>query len=67
MRRRNWRFVIVGAVMVGLAVGFFVVMLGMAAQSNDPTALMQTVGTVSGVVAAIGIVMAVVGLIGRAA
>jgi hypothetical protein len=67
MRRRNWRIVIVGAVMVGLAVAFFVGMGAMAPQSNDPVALMQTVGMVSGVAAAIGIVMAAVGLIGRVA
>ena len=67
MRRRNWRFVIVGAVMVGLAVAFFVGMGTMAPQSNDPVALMQTVGTVSGVVAAVGIVLAAVGFVGRKA
>ena len=65
MRRTNWRFVIVGLALIVLAAGFFVVMVGMAKQSNDPIALMQTVGTVSGLVGALGAVMAIVGLIGR--
>ena len=65
MRRTNWRFVIVGLTLIVLAAGFFVVMAGMAKQSNDPVALMQTVGTVSGVVGALGAVMAIVGLIGQ--
>ena len=65
MRRTNWRFVIVGLALIVLAAGFFVVMAGMAKQSNDPVALMQTVGTVSGLVGALGAVMAIVGLIGR--
>ena len=65
MRKTNWRLVIVGLVLVALAAGFFLVMAGMAKQSNDPVALMQTVGTVSGVVGALGAVMAIVGLIGR--
>jgi hypothetical protein len=53
--------------MVALAAVFFIVMMGMAPQSNDPVALMETVGTVSGVVAAIGIAAAAFGFIGRAA
>ncbi|HUO89422.1 MAG TPA: hypothetical protein VMU08_09635 [Rhizomicrobium sp.] len=65
MRRTNWRLVIVGAVLIVLAAGFFFYMLGMAPKSNDPKALMQTVGEVSGVVAGISLVMIAVGLIGR--
>jgi hypothetical protein len=65
MRKTNWRFVIVGLVLVGLAGGFFLAMAGMAKQSNDPVALMQTVGTVSGVVGALGAIMAIVGFVGR--
>ena len=42
-----------------------VFMLSMAAKSNDPVALMRTVGTVSGVVCGLGFVMIVIGLIGK--
>ena len=65
MRKTNWRLVIVGAVLVLLAGGFFIVMAGMAGRSNDPATLMQTVGTVSGVVGGLGAVMAILGLLGR--
>jgi hypothetical protein len=36
-----------------------------ASKSNDPATLMQTVGTVSGVVGALGIVLAIFGVIGQ--
>ena len=67
MRQKNWRVVIVGGVLVALAGLFFMFMLGMAPKSNDPVALMQTVGTVSGVVGGLGIAMAIFGIIGRKA
>jgi heme/copper-type cytochrome/quinol oxidase subunit 4 len=65
MRRKNWRVVIVGFVLIVLAVVFFLFMLSVAAKSNDPAALMQTVGTVAGVVGGISFVMIVIGLIGK--
>ena len=65
MRKTNWRLVIVGLVLVALAAGFFLVMAGMAKQSNDPVAMMQTVGAVSGGVGGLGAVMAIFGFIGR--
>jgi hypothetical protein len=65
MRQRNWRFVSVGVAMVVLAVAFFLGMQTIAPRSNDPAAMMQTVGQVAGVVAALGAVVAVIGLIGR--
>jgi ABC-type lipoprotein release transport system permease subunit len=65
MRKTNWRLVIVGLVLIVAACGFFAGMGVMATRSNDPVAMMQTVGTVSGVVGAIGAVMAVFGFIGR--
>jgi hypothetical protein len=65
MRQTNWRLVITGAVLIVLAAGFFLYMMGMAASSNDPKALMQTVGQVSGVVGGLSLVMVVVGLIGK--
>lgn len=64
-RQTNWRFVIVGGVMIGLAIVFFLIMMGMAPQSTDPQALLATVGQVSGVVGALGIVMIVLGFLGK--
>jgi len=65
MRRRNMRLIIVGMVLVVAAGGFFLVMMGMAPKSNDPVSMMRTVGELSGAVAGIGLVMAIVGLVGR--
>jgi len=65
MRKRNWRVVIVGIALIVLAVLFFFFMLSTAPRSNDPVGLMRTVGTVSGVVGGLAIVMMVVGLIGK--
>ena len=65
MRRKNWRIVITGLVLLFLAVAFFLFMLAIASKSNDPAALMQTVGTVSGVAGGISLVMIVMGLIGK--
>ncbi|MBI1211123.1 MAG: hypothetical protein GC190_06640 [Alphaproteobacteria bacterium] len=65
MRQKNWRLVIVGAVMIGLAIGFFLVMMGMAPQSTDPRALMATVGQVSGVVGALGLAAIIFGYVGK--
>lgn len=64
MRQRNWRLVIVGAALIVAAAGFFAGMLTMAPKSNDPAALMQTVGQVSGVVCGLALVMIFFGLIG---
>jgi hypothetical protein len=65
MRKRNWRLIIVGAVLLGLAGIFFLAMLGMVPKSNDPAALMRAVGQVSGAVSGISIVMIILGLIGN--
>jgi hypothetical protein len=65
MRQTNWRLVVVGVVLIILATGFFLYMMGMAPSSNDPKALMQTVGQVSGVVGGLSLVMVIVGLIGK--
>ncbi|HKA42524.1 MAG TPA: hypothetical protein VKF40_11090 [Burkholderiales bacterium] len=67
MRRKNWRLVIVGAALIVIAAGFFLFMLSIASRSTDPAALMQTVGTVSGVVGGLAIAMIVIGLIGKKA
>ena len=65
MRQRNMRIVIVGVLLLILALGFFVFMRSIASTSNDPVSLMQTVGTVSGVVSSISVVMIIAGLIGK--
>lgn len=65
MRRKNWRIVIVGFVLIVIAFGFFFFMQSIASTSNDPVALMQTVGTVAGVVVGISLVMIIIGLIGK--
>ena len=63
--QRKQRLIIVGLVLVALAIAFFCYMLSIASRSNDPKALMQIVGQVSGVVAGIGIVMSIAGLMGK--
>lgn len=65
MRHRNWRIIIVGLVLMVLALAFFLFMLTMASKSNDPAAMMQTVGTVTGVVGGLSVVMIIIGLIGK--
>ena len=65
MRCRNLRVVIVGAVLVVLAAAFFLVMAAISPKSNDPAALMETVGQISGVLVGLGFVMMIVGLIGK--
>ena len=67
MRQRNWRVIITGAVLAGLAVIFFLYMASIKASSNDPQALMTIVGQVSGVLIGISVVMIVFGFIGRKA
>ena len=67
MRRRNWRIVIVGLVLVVMAVAFYLYMLSIASRSNDPAALMQTVGQVAGVVCGLSLVMMIIGLMGKKA
>jgi hypothetical protein len=65
LRQKNWRLVIVGAVMIVAALVFFLFMLSIAGKSNNPASLMETVGTVSGVVGGLGIAMAIIGFIGK--
>jgi hypothetical protein len=65
MRRKNWRVVIVGFILTVLALGFYFFMTSIASSSTDPVALLQTVGTVSGAVIGISLVMIVFGLIGK--
>jgi hypothetical protein len=65
MRRKNWRIVIVGIVLIVLALGFYLFMLSIASKSNNPAELMNTVGTVAGVVAGLSLAMIITGLIGK--
>ena len=65
MRRKNWRVVIVGFVLAVLAIAFYFYMLSIASRSNDPVALMKTVGAVAGVVCGLSLVMIILGLIGK--
>jgi hypothetical protein len=65
MRKKNWRLIAVGTVLLVLAVLFFLNMRDMTPWSNDPVALMRTVGEVSGAVGGLSVVMIVFGLIGR--
>ena len=65
MRQKNWRVVIVGFALIVIAIAFYLFMLSMAPKSNDPAALMQTVGTVAGAVGGLSIVMIIMGLIGK--
>ena len=65
MRQKNMRLVIVGSVLIALAIAFYAFMQSIASKSNDPVALMQTVGQVSGAVVGLSVVMIVFGLIGK--
>jgi hypothetical protein len=65
MRQKNWRIIVVGFLLIVLALGFYFFMLSVAPQSTDVVTLMQTVGTVTGVVAGISVAMIIIGLIGK--
>jgi hypothetical protein len=65
MRKTNWRLVITGLALIILDVVFFVGMALTTGRSNDPVAMMQIVGQVSGGVGAIGLVTAIFGVVGR--
>ena len=65
MRRKNWRIVIAGLVLIVFALVFFFFMLSVASKSTDPVALLQTVGTVAGAIGGISFVLIIIGLIGK--
>jgi hypothetical protein len=65
MRQKNMRLILVGAVLMLAPPAFFFFMLSLTPKSNDPAALMQIVGQVSGVVGAIGLMMLIFGMIGK--
>ena len=65
MRRRNWRIVIVGFILIFLAIGFYFSMSSIALTSTDPAALMRTVGTVAGAAVGLSVALILLGLIGK--
>jgi heme A synthase len=65
MRQKNLRVVFTGLGLIVLAAAFLLGMMTMAPKSNDPAAMMQTVGTVSGVGVGLGVAMIGFGLIGK--
>ena len=65
MRRRNWRIVVVGFVLIVISLAFYFFMLSVASKSNDPVALMQTVGTVAGAIGGLSLAMIIIGLLGK--
>jgi flagellar motor component MotA len=67
MIQQHVRLVATGAAMVLLAAAFFLYMQSIAPRSNDPVALMRTVGAVSGAFAAVGVVMGIIGMLRKKA
>lgn len=65
MRKRNWRLVIAGFVLLALAIGFFVFMTSLTSVSTDPAEMMKVVGNASGVTGGISLAMIIIGLIGK--
>lgn len=67
MRRRNWRVVLAGVLLIVMAVVFYNMMLTVAPRSTDPLEMMGIVGSVSGSAVGISVVMIIIGLIGKRA
>ncbi len=65
MRRTNWRAIVTGFFLIAISIGFYVFMLSVAPSSNDPVAMMKTVGTVSGVLIGVSVFLVVIGLAGK--
>ena len=65
MRKKNWRFVGAGGMLLVLAGVFFLVMLTMASKSTDPVALMRIVGQTAGVAGGVGVFLVILGLVGK--
>jgi hypothetical protein len=65
MRRRNWRLILTGVILIILALVFYFLMLSSASNSTDPAALMQFVGSISGAAFGLSLIFILVGLIGK--
>lgn len=67
MRRRNWRVVIAGVLLLVMAVVFYNILSTMAPQSTDPVEMMGIAGSIAGTAIGIGVVMLLIGLLGKKA
>jgi hypothetical protein len=67
MRRRNWRVVIAGVLLLVMAVVFYNTLSTVAPQSTDPIEMMGIAGSISGTAIGISVVMMLIGLIGKRA
>jgi hypothetical protein len=65
MRRRNWRVVSAGVLLMILAGTFFFIMTANAGISTDPKELMRLSGRYAGIVIGVSVAMIVYGLIGK--
>ena len=65
MRRRNWRVVSAGVLLIILAVTFFFIMAANAGISTDPQELLQLSGRYAGIVIGVSVAMIIYGLIGK--
>lgn len=65
MRKRNWREIYTGLVLLIVAIGFFFFMMAIARASNDFETATHTAGAISGLAIAFGVFMIAKGLIGK--
>ncbi len=63
MRRRNWRVVSAGVLLIILAVAFFFIMAANAGISTDPQELLRLSGRYAGIVIGVSVAMIIYGLI----
>jgi hypothetical protein len=67
MRQRNWRLFAAGMLLLGFAVAFFTVMLGVTQHSSDTAEMINRIGQVAGAVGGLGVALAIIGVIGKKA
>jgi hypothetical protein len=67
MRRRNWRVVSAGVLLIVLALAFYFVMVANAGSSTNPLELMRLTGALSGGAIGLSVAMIIIGLIGKKA
>jgi hypothetical protein len=65
MRKRNYRLVAAGLFLIAVAAVFFLSMIWLSPQSNDPAEMLRVAGRAAGVATGVGLVLAIVGLVGR--